>query len=94
MPELADKLEAARAELARLERIAATATCRDLGCDMVSLGGCNCGCSDEACCSVPVHTCSRCGDCDYGDNADAAEVRRRCKEDNPDLHCPQDMKHD
>lgn len=88
MPELADKLEAARAEVARLERIAATATCRDLGCNMVSLGGCNCGCmfqDDEGNavpgqCSVPVNHCSRCGDCDYGENGDAREARRYCHE--------------
>lgn len=91
MPELADKLEAARAEVARLERIAATATCRELGCDMQSIGGANCGCEFEdrqdgvkvvttGCCSVPVNVCTRCGDCDYGDNEDAKEARRSCRE--------------
>jgi hypothetical protein len=88
MPELADKLEAARAEVARLERIASTATCRELGCDMQSTGGCNCGCHEDACCSVPVNKCTRCGDCDYGDNADATEIRRCCLEMYPENHRP------
>lgn len=92
MPELADKIEAARAELARLERIAATATCRELGCDMVSLGGGNCGCHEDACCSIPIHECSRCGDCDYGDNAEATEIRRVCREMRPELHEPPPIK--
>lgn len=88
MAELADKLEAARAEVTRLERQAMHATCTELGCNMVSLGGCNCGCmftDDEGHalpgqCSVPVNHCSRCGDCDYGDNDDARSVRSYCHE--------------
>jgi hypothetical protein len=79
MPELADKLEAARAEVARLERIAATATCREIGCDMRHTGGRNCGC-DDGCCSVPVYVCARCGDSDYGDNAEADATRDECTE--------------
>ena len=46
--------------------------------DWVSIGGCNAGCSDFCCCSVPVHECSRCGDCDYGENDEAEEVRKNC----------------
>ena len=39
MTKLAEQLDAARAEVARLERVAATATCRELGrCDMQSIG--------------------------------------------------------
>lgn len=49
------------------------------GHDMQSTGGCNCGCEDGAC-SVPVHVCTRCGDCDYGDNAEATEIRQHCAE--------------
>ena len=79
MPELADKLEAARAEVARLERIAATATCREVGCDMRHSGDRNCGC-EGGCCSVPVYVCSRCGDCDYGDNVEAREIKAACDE--------------
>ena len=86
---LSDQLEAARAEVARLERIAATAACRELGCDMQSFGGANCGCvfeDDEGLmtwpgsCSVPVLKCTRCGDYDYGDNAEAEEIRARCRD--------------
>lgn len=48
------------------------------GCDMKHIGGCNAACHDDCACSVPVHTCSRCGDCDYGDNAEAKQVRADC----------------
>jgi hypothetical protein len=85
MPELAEKIADAKAELARLERLAASATCRDLGHDWQSLGGCNAGCDlgDDCYCSVPVNECSRCKDCDYGDNANADEVRRECRLSRP-----------
>ena len=78
---LTDSLEAARAEVARLERIAATATCREIGCDMQHYGGRNAGCGDACCCSVPVYACTRCGDSDYGDNAEADERRSACAAD-------------
>lgn len=49
------------------------------GHDMQSIGGCNAGCHDKSCsCSVPVLVCSRCGDCDYGDNDEAKDVRAAC----------------
>lgn len=79
---LSDQLEAARAHVAHLERIAATATCRELGCDMKSIGGCCASCDGEhglCSCSVPVHTCTRCGDCDYGENEQAEQIRADCK---------------
>jgi hypothetical protein len=75
---LAEELEAARAEVARLERIAATATCREMGCDMKHAGGKNCGCEGVRGCSVPVYVCTRCGDCDYGDNQEALDTRADC----------------
>jgi hypothetical protein len=80
MSGLAESLEAARAEVARLERIAATATCREMGCNMQHVGGMNCGC-EGGCCSVPVYVCSRCGDSDYGDNPEAFEKRAACAVD-------------
>lgn len=40
-------------------------------------GGTNCGC-EEGACSVPLHSCSSCGDYDYGDNDEAAETRAAC----------------
>jgi hypothetical protein len=79
---LTEQIEAAKAEVARLERIAATATCRELGCDMKSFGGCCASCDDrqDTCiCSVPVHKCTRCGDCDYGENEEAERIRADCK---------------
>lgn len=42
--------------------------CRKEGHDWKSRGGCNAGCCDDCACSVPVHECTRCGDCDYGQN--------------------------
>lgn len=50
----------------------------DAGHDWQSIGGCNAGCHDNCSCSVPVNTCSRCGDCDYGDNDEAKQVRSSC----------------
>lgn len=49
---------------------------------MRSVGGCNAGCErgESCCCSVPVNECVRCGDCDYGDNQDAIEVRSHCRD--------------
>lgn len=48
------------------------------GHDWHSRGGCNAGCHDECSCSVPVNFCTRCGDCDYGDNEEAKQVRADC----------------
>ena len=42
-------------------------------------GGANCGCPVGGSCSIPVHECEACGDCDYGDNAAAREVRANCE---------------
>jgi hypothetical protein len=33
-------------------------------------------------CSVPVHECAVCGDCDYGDNPEADQTVRRCLQEN------------
>lgn len=76
---LIDQIDEARAALERLERQAQSATCADLGHDWRCLGGANCGCHEHACCSVPVHECARCKDCDYGDNREAREIRDRCE---------------
>ena len=69
MTDLKRKLELARDEVARLERQLVAASCAEVGHDWVFIGGRNCGCFPGADCSVPVHQCSRCGDCDYGENA-------------------------
>jgi hypothetical protein len=52
----------------------------EVGHDWVSIGGCNAGCGPDCGCSAPVNECSRCKDCDYGDNAEAEEVRSACQE--------------
>jgi len=60
--------------------------CQVLGHRWVFHGGASCCCEDagRATCSVPVHRCDACGDYDYGDNAEAAEIRRCCEEKNRD----------
>lgn len=55
-----------------------------LGCysgnhDWEPAGGCNASCNDWCSCSVPVNICSKCGDCDYGVNHEADQVRRLCE---------------
>lgn len=81
MGDLAEQIEAARAVLEHLERQASAATCAELGRhDWQSIGGCNAGCDKDCACSIPVLECSRCKDCDYGENDEAAEVRRDCAE--------------
>jgi len=75
---LCEEIEEAEARLAYLKRLAGAATCVDLGHDWQHIGGSNCGCDPEACCSVPVHTCTRCGDCDYGQNDEADAKRALC----------------
>jgi hypothetical protein len=78
------QIGAAEAALALLKHQAKTATCAEMGeHDWKSIGGRNCGCGIWDACSVPVHVCARCGDCDYGDNDEAAEVVRQCLTDNP-----------
>lgn len=78
---LAEQLAAAQSEVDRVKRAIAHATCREIGAhDWKSIGGCNAGCCEDCGCSVPVHVCARCGDCDYGDNDEAENIRGRCNE--------------
>lgn len=86
---LAHLLDVARAEVDRLERLAKTALCAELGeHDWTSIGGCNAGCHDACRCSVPVNVCQRCGACDYGDNKEAADIMAACKKDREDELLP------
>lgn len=78
--DIAVELEKARAEVARLEREAAQGPCREFGHKWKFLGGANAGCGEHCGCSVSVHVCEKCGDCDYGDNDEADEIRRSCIE--------------
>lgn len=81
MSDLNQRLEQARAEVAKLERQAAAATCAEVGHRWKQVGGRNAACDLEGCdCSLPVNECEVCGDCDYGENAEAQEQLRRCTE--------------
>lgn len=92
MAELARKIEEARANLAALEQAAQHATCRELGHDWHSCGGANAGCGHPGCsCSVPVHECRRCGDCDYGDNEWAKKTRADCAARHADDEAHEEM---
>jgi hypothetical protein len=61
--------------------------CAVLGHDWKHIGGCNCGCPDGQC-SVPVHECRACGDCDYGDNEEANDKRAECCGEDRDYRSP------
>jgi len=82
MTGLVADLAAAEARVDQLRRQLAASTCREVGCDMQSYGGMNAGCGDGCGCSIPVNVCTRCGDCDYGDNACAVTTRAECVERN------------
>ena len=66
-----------RSELTTMPRDFLFVEC-ERGHDWQSFGGCNAGCHIECSCSVPVNFCRRCGYCDYGDNAEAEQVRIDC----------------
>jgi hypothetical protein len=79
MSDLHSQLADAEALAARLRLQIAQGTCAEVGHDWKHLGGCNAGCDDACICSVPVHECRKCGDCDYGDNAEADKTRANCE---------------
>jgi hypothetical protein len=79
MKTLSEQLADAQAIVHRIERTIASASCAEVGHRWKSLGGCNACCSDDCRCSVPVHECEVCGDCDYGDNDEAREIVAKCK---------------
>ncbi len=72
------RLEAARVEVARLEREVASASCAEVGHRWRFVGGCAYDCETPGC-SFAVHECSVCGDCDYDDNEEAPKVRAQCE---------------
>ena len=73
----------------RLDRLIAEASvlaggkhqCAVLGHVWTFVGGKSCDCApmNGNCCSIPVYECSACGDCDYGENPEAAEIRLECE---------------
>lgn len=75
---MTEALAEAEAKVAALRREIAQGPCRQYGHDWQLYGGANAGCSDVCGCSVPVSVCSKCGDCDYGDNEEADEIRATC----------------
>lgn len=81
MTSLSQQLEAAKAEVERLARAILQAPCRDVGHDWRHIGGTNAGCGDDCGCSVPVYSCARCQDSDYGDNAEARKIIAACASD-------------
>lgn len=74
----AERLQEAKAEVARLERVIASKSCAE-GHEWRSIGGCNAGCGENCHCSVPVNICAVCGDCDYGENEEAREIVDKCR---------------
>lgn len=80
-PILQKALEEAEAQLAAVKREIAQASCIEAGHDWKFIGGANAGCprGGDCMCSVPVHECARCGDCDYGVNDEASDVINACE---------------
>lgn len=74
--DLQSALAEAEAQVHRLKREIAQGPCVEFGHDWQFIGGKNAACG----CSVPVNVCTKCGDCDYGDNADADEIIKSCAE--------------
>ena len=68
-----------QAEAARLRREIAAGPCSEYGHDWVFHGAATAGCDDGCGCSVPVNICSKCSDCDYGENQEADQVRADCR---------------
>lgn len=90
MTDLLAELADAEARVARIQREIAQGPCREFGHEWVSRGGRNAGCDKDCSCSVPVHECAKCHDCDYGDNPEAKAVIERCASDSPGCanpHC-------
>ena len=86
MTSLITRLREAKATVEQLERevaAAGAAVCVALGHDWQHSGGANAGCDAWCACSIPVHVCARCGDCDYGDNDDAREDMAKCLRHGP-----------
>ena len=83
---LLDEIAETEAKLAQLKRQYAAAPCAEVGHRWKLLGGANASCCRDCSCSVAVHECEVCGDCDYGDpyrDAVKAECERRADEAAP-----------
>lgn len=82
-PTLQQQLEEAENRAAQLRQQIASGPCHLTGHSWKHLGGKNAGCDRGAdCgCSVPVYVCTKCGDSDYGENAEAGDVLLACARD-------------
>lgn len=80
---LEQKLAALEAAAASVRREIANGPCLGFGHDWVFAGSSNLGCHADCACGGPVYSCSKCGDCDYGDNSEADELRAECAADHP-----------
>lgn len=78
--DLLEKLSSLESEAAAVRRQIAQGPCIQYGHSWKMLGGRNVSCSRDCQCSVSVNICEKCGDCDYGENDELAEVRARCEE--------------
>ncbi|KAA0571114.1 hypothetical protein [Azospirillum sp. Sh1] len=75
---LLEQIIATEAKLAQLRQQLAAAPCAEVGHRWKHVGGANAGCGPDCGCSVPVHRCEACGDCDYGENEEAREKLAAC----------------
>lgn len=80
MTDLLAELAATEDRAEALRRAIRQGPCREYGHAWEFYGGRNAGCGDGCNCSVPVNMCNKCGDCDYGDNAEADQIRQHCAE--------------
>lgn len=66
-----------------LEKAIAAASCGEAKHEwkFIGCGGCCCDLGDGLFggCSLPVHECENCGDCDYGENEESEQIRTDCK---------------
>jgi len=75
---LRQQLKEAEDNIIFLRNKIARSTCEQAGHDMKFVGGANAGCCEDCICSVPVHECSQCGACDFGDNEEARDIMSQC----------------
>ena len=83
MATLREELEEAEGRIAHLRRQIAASGCAKAGHKWKHLGGKNCGCFEGSSCSLPVHECEVCGDCDYGENRWSTEQIAKCRDYGP-----------
>ena len=84
MSVLQQRIERAEAHLERLRARQRAAPCSEVGHRWKFVGGKNAGCGDGCGCSVPVHECTVCLACDYGDTSEAEQIRADCADAEPE----------